>query len=309
MRICLYTSTALPKIGGQEMAVDALARQYQSQGHEVVVLAPKPRRPCTHGTANCPHRGESAIRELNLHSLPGWIGTFPWLVRLNRQVGFDLVHAHGVYPHGYLATSCREQLGVPVVVTSHGDDVFVDNHRLRCPIIRPRIRQAVCRADHLIAISSFTRDGYLESGADPERITIIPNGVDGEPLRHPAARPADLPESIKPGQYVLFLGRLIRRKGVDVLLSALARLPNGRENQVELVVAGSGEELDALEEMARQSWASTGGPSLLGRSAGTRRVTCFRTRAAWWCHRAPGKRKASSSWRRSRPGFPSLLPT
>ena len=53
MRICLYTSTALPKIGGQEMAVDALARQYQAQGHEVVVLAPHPRLPLRGATPSC----------------------------------------------------------------------------------------------------------------------------------------------------------------------------------------------------------------------------------------------------------------
>ncbi len=43
MRICLYTETALPMIGGQELVVDALAREYTNQGHDVVVLAPTPR--------------------------------------------------------------------------------------------------------------------------------------------------------------------------------------------------------------------------------------------------------------------------
>jgi len=38
MRICLYTSTSLPKIGGQELVVDALARKFSDRGHKVVVL-------------------------------------------------------------------------------------------------------------------------------------------------------------------------------------------------------------------------------------------------------------------------------
>ncbi len=38
MRICLYTETALPMVGGQELVVDALARQFLARGHEVVVL-------------------------------------------------------------------------------------------------------------------------------------------------------------------------------------------------------------------------------------------------------------------------------
>ena len=44
MRICLYTETALPKIGGQELVIDALARQYLELGHEPLVLAPPPKR-------------------------------------------------------------------------------------------------------------------------------------------------------------------------------------------------------------------------------------------------------------------------
>ena len=44
MRICLYTDTALPKMGGQEMVVDALARQFLALGHQPVVFAPRPRK-------------------------------------------------------------------------------------------------------------------------------------------------------------------------------------------------------------------------------------------------------------------------
>ena len=43
MRICLYTESALPMVGGQELVVDALARDFTTSGHEVVVVAPWPR--------------------------------------------------------------------------------------------------------------------------------------------------------------------------------------------------------------------------------------------------------------------------
>ena len=174
-----------------------------------------------------------------------------WLIRLNRRFGFDVVHCQGVYPHGYLATLCGPRLGVPVVLTSQSDDGSEDNHRLQCPVIRPRMHQAVQRADHLIAISSFTHEGYVRMGADPSRITLIPNGADADRLSVAAPRPADLPASIKPGQYLLFLGRLAERKGVNVLLAALARMPVGKG--VELVIAGGGEERESLETL-RASW-------------------------------------------------------
>ncbi len=44
MKICLYTESALPAIGGQELVVDVLAREFTGHGHDVVVLAPNPPR-------------------------------------------------------------------------------------------------------------------------------------------------------------------------------------------------------------------------------------------------------------------------
>lgn len=56
MRLCLYTETALPTIGGQELVVDALAREYTNQGHEVVVLAPTPRGSLVANDRQLPYR-------------------------------------------------------------------------------------------------------------------------------------------------------------------------------------------------------------------------------------------------------------
>jgi glycosyltransferase involved in cell wall biosynthesis len=244
MRICLYTGTAVPKIGGQEHAVDALARQYQVQGHEVVVLAPHPRLPLRARDHELPYEVVRHPRFFSTRRFVNWYSW--WLLRLHRKRAFDVVHCQGVYPPGYLSTRERARLRVPVVLTSQGDDVVADNHRMRCPVIGPRIRQAVLQADHLIAISEFTRDGFLRMGADPSRITNIPNGADGDRLSRPAARPADFPADIRAGEYLLFLGRLAPRKGVDVLLNALSRLP--ATGGLVLVIAGAGEEREPLEK-------------------------------------------------------------
>jgi glycosyltransferase involved in cell wall biosynthesis len=91
----------------------------------------------------------------------------------------------------------------------------------------------------------------------------IPNGVDLQPFTTPTPRPARLDPSIQPGQYVLFLGRLKHRKGLDVLLEAMALVPprapgselrNGHSSNqpipVQLVVAGDGQENMSLQAQA-----------------------------------------------------------
>jgi len=76
-------------------------------------------------------------------------------------------------------------------------------------------------------------------------VVNIPNGVDLETLRKRESRPGGLDPAIKPGEYILFLGRLKQRKGVDLLLEAFDRLPGPSSTQ--LVVAGDGDERTALQ--------------------------------------------------------------
>ncbi len=248
MRICLYTETALPKMGGQEVVVDALAREYQDLGHDCVVLAPRPRWPLRCNDKTLPYPVARHPRFFSAHIMVGWYKWF--LQRLHRKQPFDVLHCHGIYPPAYLASLCGHTLPVPVAVTSHGGDVNPKNVRLAKPIVRARHREALRAADALIAISRFTREEFLALGADPAKIVDIPNGVHIEPLANPPERPGDLPGDIGAGSYVYFIGRLRKRKGVDVLLEALARVPD--DGSVQVVVAGEGGERQALEAMCQR---------------------------------------------------------
>lgn len=246
MRICLYTQTALPKIGGQELVVDALARQFQRLGQDVVVLAPRPRRPLQVTDALLPY---CVVRHPRFFSSRFFVSCYRhWLLKLHQQHRFDILHCHGIYPPGYLAALCREDLGMPVIITSHGGDVYEGNARLARSVLRRRHVKALEAADALVAISRMTRDGMRRLCPHARRVVSIPNGVDVDAFLDPAPRPADLDPNIRPDEYVLFLGRLKRGKGVDLLLEALALLPdNGR---VQLVIAGDGVERPALEAQA-----------------------------------------------------------
>ncbi len=248
MRICLYTDTALPKMGGQEMVVDALARQYLALGQQPVVFAPQPRKLRTRGE-RYPY---DVARHPRFYSTRRFVSWYRWfLARHYRLRPFDVLHCHGIYPPSYLAALLGQRLPVPVVVTSHGGDVYERNVKVQKPILQERIVQGLRCADALIAISRFTRAGYTRlCPAASERIVDIPNGVHLAPFAAPAPAPPGLDPAIMPGKYAVLIGRLKHRKGVDVLLHALARIPaNGR---VQLVVVGDGEERGALEALMRQ---------------------------------------------------------
>jgi glycosyltransferase involved in cell wall biosynthesis len=258
MRICLYTDSALPRLGGQEFVVDALARQFTAAGHEAVVLAPQRWAVWPCNDSALPYHVERHPKFFSMRRV-NWYRW--WLLRCHRKLGFDILHCHGVYPPGYLAMLCRERLGIPTVITSHGGDIREGNHRLARPEIYCRFLRALQDADALVAISRFTRERLLRLCPSPRMLVDIPNGVDLQPFAARAPRPANLDPAIQPGQYILYLGRLKHRKGLDVLLEALALVPNysvpssrsratSATPPVQLVIAGDGEENPALQAQA-----------------------------------------------------------
>jgi glycosyltransferase involved in cell wall biosynthesis len=236
MKICFYTSTALPKRGGQEPVVDTLARQFLQLGHEVVVLAPRPRRPLKGDDRAFPYPVVRHPRFYSMHRLVSWYRWF--LLRLLKAGGFDVLHCHGIYPSGYLAALCRERISLPVVLTSHGSI----NGALTNDRWARRNVEALAAADALIALSALIENNYRRLCPNASSIVRIPNGVDLFP--DIACRPPGLDPSINTGNYLLFLGRFHRRKGVDRLLQAFALAAGGQRFQ--LVLAGQGNQEPSL---------------------------------------------------------------
>ncbi|MDB5290234.1 MAG: hypothetical protein JWL69_1475 [Phycisphaerales bacterium] len=238
MRICLYTATALPKLGGQEAVVDALARHFTQAGHRAVVLAPRPRLPLRPRDGELPY---PVFRHPRFYSTKHFVSFYRrWLRDLYAREKFDVLHCHDVYPTGYLGALCKGQFPAPLLITSHGGDVKEGNIRISKPGMKPRYVRALEAADALVSIGNFTTEGFHRLHPGASRIVPIPNGIDLGPYSAAAKRPANLDPTIRAGEYILFLGRLKSRKGVDVLLEGLALL--GGDDHVQCVIAGAGEE-------------------------------------------------------------------
>jgi D-inositol-3-phosphate glycosyltransferase len=243
MRICIYTNTALPKLGGQEIVVDALARQFLDLGHEPVVLAPWRRSQGRFDPASVPYPVVWHPRYVSTQRFVAWYAH--WIAKAHHARRFDIVHAHGIYPAGYVATSCQPIAELPLVITSHVDELVQGGLYDRKPGLRARYREALQRSDAVVAISGHTAQRYRQTFADVRQIVPIPNGVNVAELAAVASRPDDLPPTVRAGNYFLFLGRLDRGKGIDLLLEAMAIV--GPKCRLDLVVAGGGPEAVALK--------------------------------------------------------------
>lgn len=101
-----------------------------------------------------------------------------------------------------------------------------------------RFEDALERAVRVIAVSESTREDLLELyGVDPDRVSVVPHGVDREVFRPPSAEEVARVRARYgiDGTYLVFVGGLEPRKNLPRLVRAFARLPGGPR----LVVVGS----------------------------------------------------------------------
>jgi teichuronic acid biosynthesis glycosyltransferase TuaC len=164
---------------------------------------------------------------------------------LQERFRFDLLDAHYFYPDGVAAVMLGRRLGKPVVITARGTDINLISDYL---LPRRWIRWAAARAAGIVAVSDALRARLIALGIEASRIEVLRNGVDLElfaPRDRAAARKA-LGLDVD-GTVVLSVGQLIPRKGHDLAMRAVARLP-----EATLVIVGEGPEADGLRRLARR---------------------------------------------------------
>lgn len=160
-----------------------------------------------------------------------------------------LIHAHFVVPTGLIAVLVGRWMRMPVIIQAHGSDVtkYAKLNRWMAWLTA----FASKKADHLIVVSDELAAILTEQfGIQPDKITVRSCGIDVthfRPMpRNQAREQLNLPEKYT---IVLFVGSLIRRKGVDILLSAIARIV-AHHSRVKLIVIGEGPFLKQLEAQA-----------------------------------------------------------
>lgn len=154
------------------------------------------------------------------------------------QLKPDVLHVHWPFPHGLMALPVRWILRIPLVLNFHGAELLLARKK---KWIRPILHFVLGQADRVLANSSFTAERICE--IRPVSVVLSPYGTTLSSEIQPKPITQDLPFRI------LFVGRHIPRKGIDVLLHAAQSLDPERY-QVRIV--GHGSETLALQKMAQE---------------------------------------------------------
>lgn len=160
----------------------------------------------------------------------------------------DVIFAPWAYPDGYAAVELARSAGLPVVVQVHGSDV---RQLGQFPARRAGTASAVSRANGVIAVCRDLASGVIDLGAKRERVRVIIDGVDRSTFAPGCRRTAQAALGLNPDvRHLLFVGNLVPVKGIDVLLEACRRLPQGCPPW-QLHLIGEGPQRASLERQAR----------------------------------------------------------
>lgn len=181
------------------------------------------------------------VRRPRFTVLPGTGGRFharslvaaltPVLAEMRRDFAFDVIDAEFFFPDGPAAVALGKRFGVPVSIKARGADI---HHWGRSAATGRQVVAAARAADGVLAVSRAMRADMAAIGIAAEHVRVHHTGVDLDRFmpRDRAAAKAALGVA---GPLVVALGALIARKGHDVVIDAVARLPD-----VTLLIAGEG---------------------------------------------------------------------
>ena len=183
----------------------------------------------------------------------GWFKT----LRVAQKKNATVIHAHWVIPGGVIGALAAGQRRL--VVSLHGSDVFVAE---RHPVLRRAARRVFAKAARVTACSDDLRARAIALGADPGDTETVPYGVDTVRFAPSADARARVRRELGLGDrpFVFTAGRLVRKKGFEVLIDAATSL-RAAVPDLAVAIAGDG---DLHGELQRQAAAAGGVVVLLG---------------------------------------------
>lgn len=251
--------------GGQGIYSYYLTRALARLGHEVHLISgpPYPDKPEGVKLHKIPNpnffeKGDSAFKELDIKEIFNPLNLYEWAVsrfgnfpeilgfslraldeikRLNKRIGFDVIHDNQCIGYGFLFL---RQLGIPMVTTLH-HPLKIDREKsinesetflgklgsiLYYPLIMQRI--SIRAFDKVITVSEASvKDIEEHFGISKEKVRVIHNGIDEKFFKPTENSQASQAEEINNGQEstFLFVGETENKhKGFRILLQAFEKL-------------------------------------------------------------------------------------
>lgn len=255
MRILIVSHEFPPLGGGGANACYYLAKGYIAAGNDVTIVTANYKGLLERETVN----GATVIRvnakrkhkeHCNFVEMASYLlHAFPVVNKLVKKEKFDICQVFFGIPSGPLGYWIKKRYKVPYIIRFGGGDIpgFQARFTKAYKLIGPFLKMFWKNADALVANSEGLRQMAL-GFYDKKEIGIIPNGVDTDYFVPLKREEKDISEI-----NILFVSRLIERKGLQFVIPGLHELIENSDKKVKLTVVGEGPYRRQLESLAKEN--------------------------------------------------------
>ena len=221
-----------PDHGGIETVIQNLSEGLVEHGHEVKVL-------CSSGPAlNFKTQlNESSMNGVHIYRVPsyGVLLSQPLSMGLpfaftKLAQDFDIIHVHTPNPLAEISSALISNQK-PLVVSYHSDIV---RQKMVLPLYQPLLKRFLNQAKRIVVATQNHVRYSPHLSLFQEKCTVVPYGISGTPFRTSSEKNQKADQLRNLGKYVLFVGRLVSYKGVEILIDALAQV------DIHAVIVGEG---------------------------------------------------------------------
>lgn len=254
MKILMISHEYPPVGGGGANACMYLAKEYAMHGHHVTIVTVNYQQSMPNEEQN----GNIRIIRLNVKRKKKEHCSFqemfhflckawPAIRKLQGQEKYDVCQIFFGIPSGPLGYLLKKKYHVPYIIRFGGGDIpgFQERFTKVYRVIGPFLKIIWRNADVLVANSRGLKELALDF-YDKKDIQIIPNGVDTE-VFYPGKRQKH--DTIQ----VLFVSRLIERKGLQYILPEWRQIERKTGKQIHLTIVGDGPYRETLEKITLEN--------------------------------------------------------
>lgn len=239
-KILLCTEEYPPDVGGVATYLEALCGETGSENLLAVVMRDKQTSPV--------HHVHDLVTTKEYVFLPSWLQLLRPLQQEIREFGPEVLVAGQVLRAGFVLALLARRHKLPFVIFAHGMDVLVPQKYFFKKILA---RWAYRRADLIIANSNYTAKLVRDFAGAHTPVAIVHPSLPAVTQQQYAGEGLRERFAVSGKKIILFVGRLVQRKGVDTVLHALAQVIVAVPDAV-LVVVGDGPQRVPWQRLARE---------------------------------------------------------
>jgi len=253
MRILQFVPYFLPYPGGQERYIYNLSKYLVKMGHEVHVI-----------TSNFPKSKKFeeidgiTIERYPLIARPLRNPIVPKFLQVPKRFReFDVVHIHNEHAFSsIIAAYAKRRQDFPLILTNHGRLIFGSYVADKIEsVYLKHIGKRIFELSDAIVVNSKSDKDFVSSIAPKasEKIYVLPNAIDPEFLTKLVKEKNNHGNNLDAEVKILYVGRLIRRKGVEWLIKAMSIVTKEYSGKrIKCILVGDGEDRKYFEELARE---------------------------------------------------------